>query len=232
MMRSHKINNSYLHFFILFILLLLPSISLAWSGKVVHVADGDTITVMKSGQKVKVRLYGIDTPEKSQWYGQNAKAFTSSQVMGKQVDVQVLDTDRYGRAVGVVTVGDLVLNKHLVEYGYAWVYYQYCKKAFCSAWAKAEYEAKKAKRGLWKNVKAIPPWEYRRAKRGKSSSTEAKALAAGGSGCDCSGNRYNCKDFRTQAQAQECFDHCMRVTGRDVHRLDRDSDGRACEGLR
>ncbi len=88
MTRCHKINNNYLQFLMLFILLLLPSISHAWYGKVVHVADGDTITVMKSGQKVKVRLYGIDAPEFKQWYGQNAKAFTSSQVMGKQVDVQ------------------------------------------------------------------------------------------------------------------------------------------------
>ena len=215
-----------------FIVLLLPSFCLAWSGKVVHVADGDTITVLKSGQKVKVRLYGIDSPEKSQWYGQNALAFTSSQVMGKTVDVQEMDVDRYGRVVGVVTVGDLVLNKHLLEYGYAWLYDQYCKKAFCSAWAKAENEAKAAKRGLWKNPKSIPPWEYRRAKRGKSASTRKMAPAAGGSGCDCSGNRYNCKDFKTQAQAQECFDHCMDMVGRDVHKLDGDKDGRTCEGLR
>ncbi len=139
----------------------------AWSGKVVHVADGDAITVMKSGKKVKVRLYGIDTPETKQWYGQNAKAFTSSQVMGKTVDVQEIDVDLYGQALGVVTVGGLVLNKHLLEYGYAWLYDRYCKKAFCHAWAKAETEAKKAKRGLWKNAKAVPPWEYRRSKKKK-----------------------------------------------------------------
>jgi endonuclease YncB( thermonuclease family) len=79
----------------------------------VHVADGDTITVLKSGKKGKVRLCGINTPEKAQWYGRNAKTFTSSQVMGKTVDVQEIDVDRYGRAVGVVTVGDRVLDKHL-----------------------------------------------------------------------------------------------------------------------
>lgn len=215
-----------------FLLILIPSLCTAWSGKVIHVADGDTITVLKSGKKVKVRLYGIDTPEKTQWYGQNAKAFTSSQVMGKQVDVQVIDTDRHGRAVGVVTVGDLVLNKHLVEYGYAWVYYQYCKKAFCFAWAKAEHEAKKAKRGLWKNAKAVPPWEYRKSKRKKSSSAGAKKTVGAGSDCSCSGNRYNCSDFKTHRQAQACHDRCMRVKGRDIHKLDRDRDGRVCEGLR
>jgi len=74
------------------------------------VADGDTITVSRNAQRVKVRLYGIDTPEKSQYYGQNAKQFTSSQIMGKTVEVEEIDIDRYGRAVGIVSVGDLVLN--------------------------------------------------------------------------------------------------------------------------
>jgi micrococcal nuclease len=106
---------------VLFLLMLvIPSPCMAWSGKVVHVADGDTIFVLKSGKEIIVRLYGIDTPEKNQWYGQAAKAFTKSQVMGKTVDVQEIDYDhRWGRVVGVVTVGNLVLNKHLVEYGYA-----------------------------------------------------------------------------------------------------------------
>ena len=66
-------------------LLLVSSLCHAWSGKVVHVADGDTITVLKDGKRIKVRLYGIDTPEKAQWYGQNAKTFTSAQVMGKRL---------------------------------------------------------------------------------------------------------------------------------------------------
>ena len=213
------------------VLIIIPSFCFGWSGKVVHVADGDTITVLRDGHRIKVRLYGIDTPEKKQWYGQNAKTFTSSQVMDKTVDVQEIDVDRYGRVVGLVSIGDLVLNRHLLEYGYAWVYHQYCKKPFCSEWSKVEAEARGAKRGLWKNPNAVPPWEYRRAKRGKSSRKTAKAPVASGSGFDCSGNLYNCKDFKTQRQAQECFDHCMRVVGRDVHKLDRDKDGRVCEGL-
>jgi len=98
----------------LFLLFLIPSLCYAWSGEVVGVADGDTITVQKGQKRVKVRLYGIDTPEKSQWYGQNAKTFTSAQVLGKTVEVQEIDVDRYGRVVGLVSVGNLVLNRHLV----------------------------------------------------------------------------------------------------------------------
>lgn len=203
--------------------------SYAWSGEVVNVADGDTITVLKGAKRVKVRLYGIDTPERSQWYGQNAKTFTSSQVMGKMVEVQEFDVDRYGRVVGLVSVGDLVLNKHLVAYGYAWVYHQYCKKPFCSEWSELEAEAREEKRGLWKNPNVIPPWEYRHSKRKRR--TDQPVSSSSGSGCDCSGNRYNCSDFKTQNQAQACFDYCMRVKGYDVHKLDRDQDGRACESL-
>ncbi len=199
------------------------------TGKVVHVADGDTITVMRGTERVKVRLYGIDTPEKTQWYGQNAKSFTSAQVFGKMVEVQEIDVDRYGRVVGLVSVGDLVLNRHLVAYGYAWVYHQYCKKPFCSQWSDVEAEAKKEKRGLWKNPNAMPPWEYRRS--GKKKTVQQPARAKSGSGCDCSGNLYNCSDFKTQRQAQECYDHCKKVKGYDIHKLDRDGDGRVCESL-
>ena len=228
----HQIANRYLRVALLFtVLLAIPSLCHAWSGKVIHVADGDTITVMKSGKKVKVRLYGIDTPETKQWYGQNAKIFTSSQVMGKTVDVETMATDRYGRTVGLVSVEDLILNRHLVEYGYAWVYHRYCKKPFCADWTEMEAEAKAAKRGLWKNPKSIPPWEYRRSKRCKSTGTRAKQPVGSGSGCDCSGNLYNCSDFKTQRQAQACYDQCRGLKGRDIHKLDRDGDGTVCESL-
>ncbi len=139
-----------------------PAFSHAWMGTVVWVTDGDTITVLKNGRRVNVRLYGIDTPEKIQRYGLNAKSFTSSQVLGKTVEVKEIAVDKNGWVVGLVSVGDLVLNQHLVAYGYAWVYRQYCKKYFCSRWAKLEADARSRKRGLWKNPNAIPPWKYRR----------------------------------------------------------------------
>ena len=225
--------NRHCYRIVVFCLFLaIPSLCLAWSGKVVYVADGDTIDVERNGKSVRVRLYGVDTPEKTQWYGQNAKAFTSAQVMGKTVEVQETGRAAWDRAEGIVMVGNLNINRHLVEYGYAWVDPRYCKKPFCAEWSEVEAEAREAKRGLWKNSKAVPPWEYRKSKRKKSSSAGAKQPAGAGSGCDCSGNVYNCSDFKTQAQAQECFDHCWRLKGRDVHKLDRDGDGRVCEGLR
>ena len=222
----------YRAFILLLPLLLLPSLCWAWPGKVVYIADGDTIDVERDGKKIRVRLYGVDTPESTQAFGQNAKAFMSSQIMGKMVDVEETGGTTWKRVAGIVRVGNLNINRHLVQYGYAWVYHAYCKKPFCSEWAQAEAVARKSKRGLWKNPNPIPPWEYRKSNKRKPSSTKVKTPVASGSGCDCSGNLYNCSDFKTQAQAQACYDRCRRVKGRDVHKLDRDGDGRVCEGSR
>jgi len=212
------------------LVILPPASCFAWSGQVVHVADGDTITVSRNAQRVKVRLYGIDTPEKTQYFGQNAKQFTSSQVMGKTVEVEEIDVDRYGRVVGLVSVGDLILNRHLIEYGYAWVYDRYCKRSFCSEWKSLEAEARENRRGLWKNPNVMAPWEYRHGGRKKKSVSPAPAGMTKGP-CDCSGNLYNCSDFKTHAEAQACYEHCLRVTGKDIHGLDGNGDGKACESL-
>ena len=158
--------------------------------------------------------------------------------MGKTVEVEEIDVDRYGRTVGLVSVGDLILNRHLIEYGYAWVYERYCRKPFCSEWAELEQKAREARRGLWKNPNVMAPWEYRHGgrqrqqERSKSPKAERATDPALSSGCcDCAGNLYNCSDFRTHADAQACYEHCLKVTGKDVHRLDGNGDGQACESL-
>jgi len=81
------------------------------TGKVVSIADGDTIIVLDANKtQHKIRLYGVDCPESHQDYGQKAKEFTSGLVFGQNVEVKVMDTDRYGRTVSVVTVGTIILN--------------------------------------------------------------------------------------------------------------------------
>ena len=149
----------------LFFILIFFSYSYAWTGKVVGVSDGDTIKVLRDGKQVKVRLYGIDTPEKAQPFGQKAKKFTTNMAANKMVDVKHIDTDRYGRTVGLVTVYGKSLNKELVRNGYAWVYKQYCKESFCSEWLKIEDIARKANAGLWIEPNPIPPWEWRKSKK-------------------------------------------------------------------
>ncbi len=160
-------NKGFYRFSVLLFLLFLvpPSFCHAWSGRVVYVVDGDTIDIERNGKSVRIRLYGVDTPEPDQPYGREAKIFTLSRVSGKKVEVEMTGDIHEERFIGIVTVGDLNLNEHLVEYGYAWVHPGYCDKFFCSEWARIEAAARKAKKGLWKDPQPIPPWDYRYAKR-------------------------------------------------------------------
>jgi len=149
------------------VLILLPSFSWAWSGEIVGITDGDTITVLNSKtlKDVKIRLYGIDCPEGGQPFSKKAKQFTSKMVFGKVVEVKVMATDRYGRTVALVAVNKQILNEELLKAGYAWVYYQYCHEIICHAWADYQFAAKLDKRGLWRDRDPIPPWEFRRKRR-------------------------------------------------------------------
>ena len=135
-----------------------------WHGMVVGISDGDTITVLHNGKGEKIRLYGIDTPEKRQAFGKRAKQFTSKMVYGKTVEVETKDIDRYGRTVAIVTVGDQSLNEALIKNGLAWVYRKYCKEAFCEDWLNFEIVARYGKIGLWSEPDPIPPWEFRHGK--------------------------------------------------------------------
>ena len=111
-----------------FSLALLTSQTLAadFAGRVVGVSDGDTITVLHNGKGERIRLHGIDCPEKRQAFGKRAKQFTSELVFGNTVTVQVVDLDRYGRTVGEVLLPDgRSLNHELVRAGLAWWYRRY-----------------------------------------------------------------------------------------------------------
>jgi len=129
-------------------------------GRVVGVADGDTITVLHDGRAEKIRLYGIDAPEKGQAFGQRAKEFTAELAFGITVTVRVRDHDRYGRTVAEVVLPDgQSLNQELVRAGYAWWYRRYSKDPIL---ARLEADAHDAHRGLWADPHPVPPWDWRR----------------------------------------------------------------------
>jgi micrococcal nuclease len=150
---------------ILVLLVFYPCLSWAWSGKVVRVTDGDTITVLHAGRGEKIRLYGIDCPEKGQAFGTKAKRATSTLAFGKVAEVEPVDVDRYGRTVGLVTVGNTLVNQELIRRGLAWVYVRYCKRPVCEKWRQLEAEAWVRKRGLWAEPHPVPPWQFRREQR-------------------------------------------------------------------
>ena len=134
-------------------------------GRVVGVADGDTVTVLcNDNEQKKVRLFGIDSPEKSQDFGSKAKQLTSDLVFGKQVRVIQEDVDRYGRTVGIIYFGKLCINEEIINNGFAWVYRNYCDKPLCQEWIKKESIAKENKIGLWSQKDPTPPWDFRHGK--------------------------------------------------------------------
>jgi micrococcal nuclease len=135
-----------------------------FKGKVIGIADGDTIKVLKDGITYKIRLRGIDCPEKNQPYGHKAKLLTSALAFNKEVSVIEGDQDRYGRLIADVILPDhSSLSQDLVRAGYAWWYRQYAPKD--RALAYAEVDAKLDNLGIWSSRNAQAPWEYRQQKR-------------------------------------------------------------------
>lgn len=140
----------------------LPSSAATLNGKVVHIADGDTLTVLVDQRQVKVRLAEIDAPESRQDYGQRAKQALGNLVFGKVVLVDDEGKDRYGRTIGRVHLGGVDVNADMVGAGYAWVYRKHAKDQSLYA---LEDEARVARRGLWSGHEPVPPWEWRKERR-------------------------------------------------------------------
>jgi len=125
--------------------------------RVKRIVDGDTV-FMKDG--TKVRLHGIDTPERDQPYGKQATR-NLDKLIGRTVFVVEKDTDRYGRLVGVIYTPEGVnVNEAMVCNGSAWWYSRYAR--FASGLRKCQADAKEAGLGLWADDDPMPPWEWRR----------------------------------------------------------------------
>ena len=139
------------------------------TGKTVRVTDGDTIVILSEGNvQHKVRLQGIDAPERGQAYGTKSTQHLSGLVAGRFAVVEYDKRDRYGRIVGKVLVGGEDACLEQVSAGLAWHYKKYQNEQTETdriLYAEAEEKAREAKVGLWRDPHAIPPWEYRAAKR-------------------------------------------------------------------
>ncbi len=148
------------------ILLSQPALADVLQGRVVGVADGDTLTLLdESRQQHRVRLTGIDAPEKAMPFGERSKQSLSSMVYGKDVSVVWNKRDRYGRILGRVHGLGGDVNLAQIRAGMAWHYKHYAKDqpaAEREAYAQAENAARQAERGLWSDKNPVPPWEWRR----------------------------------------------------------------------
>lgn len=131
----------------------------SWTGKVVGISDGDTITVMHENRGIKIRLAEIDCPESGQPFGKAAKRLTSDLCFGKGVTVQVETTDRYGRTVGHVKLPDgYDLSEELLSAGLAWHYKKYSDRLDLG---KMELDARAAALGIWSLKDPVAPWDWR-----------------------------------------------------------------------
>jgi len=166
------------------------------TGKVISISDGDTITVLQNRQQFKIRLYGIDTPEKEQDFGSKAKAFTSDLLYNKEVTVIQKDVDRYGRVVGMVYIGNTNINEAIVKAGFAWVYEAYCKDPFCGDWIELEQQARKNGIGLWAHPDPEPPWKFRKNEQVEPQPVITKGDVYHGNMNSRVFHQASCKDFK------------------------------------
>jgi len=123
--------------------------------------DGDTIEVLHNNHAERIRLSGIDCPEKGQAYGHRAKQATSAMVFGKEVTLQTHGLDKYKRTLADVFLSDGThVNHALVKDGWCWWYRKYAPGD--TVLEGLEREAREAKKGLWADPQPVPPWEWRK----------------------------------------------------------------------
>lgn len=131
--------------------------------RVLSVTDGDTLRASIEGETYKVRLYGIDTPETGQPFGNAATKALQDMLQTAEITIKKRDEDRYGRLVAIVYANGENVNEQLVAGGHAWWYRDYA--TLNPRLALAEFNARRNDRGLWQNENPTPPWEWRKARR-------------------------------------------------------------------
>ena len=135
-------------------------------GRIVGISDGDTVTLLDANQRqYKIRLTGIDAPEKKMPFGQRSKEHLSDLVFSKGVQVETEKLDRYGRTLGKILLDRKDINLAMINAGLAWHYKKYQKDQSRSdllLYAHAEEQARQQHIGLWRDPNPTPPWEWRK----------------------------------------------------------------------
>lgn len=151
-----------------------PAAAETLRGMVKAVHDGDTVVLVGRGTgRVTIRLYGIDAPETrkpdnpGQPFGSQAKRILMFKVLGKEITVEVKDRDQYGRTVGVLQLAGRDINAEMVSEGMAWAYRQYLAGPYASRYIGLEDQARRQRRGIWRDSNPQPPWEFRRGLKGR-----------------------------------------------------------------
>lgn len=135
-------------------------------GLIVGIQDGDTLTLLDDARiQHRVRLSGIDAPEKRQAFGDRSRETLGSMVFRKRVTVEWSKLDRYGRIVGKVIFSGKDVNLEQIRLGHAWHYKQYAREQSMvdqAAYDRAEQIAREGRTGLWRDANPVPPWSFRK----------------------------------------------------------------------
>lgn len=207
--------------------------------EVISVVDGDTLSVNISGVKDTLRLIGIDTPETVdprkpvQCFGKEASNKAKALLSGRKVriekDPSQGERDKYGRLlVYIYTENGLFFNKYMIEQGYAHEYTYNIPYKYQEEFKTAEKIAREQEKGLW--APGVCESTSSLQQPTPSLQIPISQPTTNSSKYSCLTNIYNCADFSTHAEAQQVYEMCGGVNG-DIHRLDNDKDGIACESL-
>ena len=213
------------HALLLLTLCLNATISSAedFTGIVTRVLDGDTIEIQTESNEIRIRMAGIDAPERDQPYGRLSKESLEEQILGKRVTVLYMKSDRYGRVLGKIISDSRDINLMQVQQGMAW-WYEYYKRdqsiPDIAAYSAAELEARRRKVGLWSEKKPINPYDWRSGKRAPASIMEPRRPSR----VDCGSKKY-CRQMTSCDEARAYLSQC------GLTRLDGDKDGIPCESI-
>jgi len=200
---------------------------------VTKVVDGDTIAVNINGKNTTIRLIGLDTPETVdprkpvQCFGvqasDKAKEILTRKRVRLEMDPSQGQYDKYGRTLAYIYLEDgTFFNKLMISEGYGHEYTYNLPYKYQKEFKQAEQIAREEKKGLWAPNACVPVTV--------GTTPVPKTINPTGKTYDCSGNVYNCSSFKTQAEAQYVFELCGGDKN-DIHKLDRDMDGKVCESL-
>jgi len=151
------------------------------TGKVMKVTDGDTVVISptEGGAFFKCRLYGIDAPETPKYgrrgrlkqpgqpYGEEATVELKKMILGQMVQVTLTGAKTYKRQVCKIENNGVDVNLEMVRLGYAWAYKRYLNRPYASQYIGAERDAREQHLGLWQDANPTPPWEFRKALKGR-----------------------------------------------------------------
>lgn len=198
-----------------------------FSAKVIMVMDGDTVMVLRDGQKIKIRMANIDAPEKDQAFGMQARNSLQEMIDKKQVQIDSQAIDQYGRMVGFISVDGRKINEEQVKRGMAWEYSHYHSDR---SYIAMQNEAQQARRGLWAQHHPLEPWQWRKTHPSVKLNAPPKQLSGVpplprvvyDAAC---GHKTHC------AQMSSCDEAHFYLTRCGLGSLDKDKDGVACEEL-